>query len=36
MPEPRPDKVKIKAALKAGEDVPGAHLFQNERLEIKE
>jgi hypothetical protein len=35
-PPPRPDKKLIAAALKAGEDVPGARLVQSERLEIKE
>jgi len=35
-PAPRPDKVKIRDALKAGEDVPGCRLLQSERLEIKE
>ena len=35
-PAPRPDKQAIARALKAGTDVPGAHLLQNERLEIKQ
>lgn len=35
-PPPRPDKAKIKDALRAGDDVPGARLVQGERLEIKE
>jgi hypothetical protein len=35
-PAPRPDKAAIGRALKAGTVVPGCHLFQNERLEIKE
>jgi hypothetical protein len=35
-PEPRPDKIRIRDALKAGEPVPGAHLLQTERLEIRE
>lgn len=35
-PAPRPDKKAIAAALKAGEDVPGARLVQSDRLEIKE
>lgn len=35
-PAPRPDKAAIKDAIKAGEDVPGAHLVQSSRLEIKE
>lgn len=35
-PPPRPDKKAIGAALKAGEDVPGARLVQSDRLEIKE
>jgi hypothetical protein len=30
-----PDKKAIAAALKAGEDVPGAHLERGQRLEIK-
>lgn len=37
-PEPPPkraDKAAIKAALKAGEDVPGARLERGQRLEIK-
>ena len=33
---PRPDKAGIKKAIEDGQKVPGAHLFQNERLEIKE
>ena len=35
-PAPRPDKKAIGAALKAGEDVPGARLIQSDRLEIRE
>jgi hypothetical protein len=35
-PPPRPDKTAIKAAIKAGEDVPGAHLSESDRLEIRE
>lgn len=34
-PTPRPDKAAIARALKAGEAIPGAHLTQSERLEIK-
>ncbi len=34
-PEPRPDKKAIADALKAGAEVPGAHIEQAERLEIK-
>lgn len=34
-PPPKPDKTAIKEAIKAGRDVPGAHLEQGERLEIK-
>jgi len=34
-PEPRPDKKAIAAAIKAGTTVPGAHLEQSVRLEIK-
>lgn len=34
-PAPRPDKTAIARALKAGADVPGCRLFQNERLEVK-
>lgn len=37
-PEPPPpavDKTAIKAALKAGEDVPGARLVRGQRLEVK-
>ena len=36
-PEPPPpsiDKDSIKAAIKAGEEVPGAHVEQNERIHI--
>jgi hypothetical protein len=35
-PAPRPDKAKIKDALKAGADVPGARLIQSDRLEVRE
>ena len=35
-PPPRPDKAKIRDALKAGEDVPGARLVQSDRVEIRE
>lgn len=37
-PEPPPpvvDKVAIKAALSSGQDVPGAHLVQRKRLEVR-
>ena len=34
-PAPRPDRDKIKRDIKAGIDVPGAHLLQTERLEIR-
>jgi len=34
-PAPYPDKAAIKAAIKAGEDVPGVHLEHGMRLEIK-
>lgn len=34
-PPPAPDKTAIKEALKAGREVPGAHLAQGQRLEIK-
>lgn len=34
-PPPAPDKAAIKAALKAGQDVPGAKLTQGHRLEVK-
>ena len=34
-PPPRPDKESIKRALKDGKDVPGAHLLQAERLEVR-
>jgi hypothetical protein len=34
-PPPRPDKKAIAAAFKAGEEVPGCHVEQRERLEIK-
>ena len=34
-PEPKPDKKAIAAAIKAGTAVPGAHLEQSVRLEIK-
>jgi len=35
-PPPKPDKAKIKDALKAGVDVPGAGLTSSDRLEVKE
>jgi hypothetical protein len=35
-PAARPDKAAISRALKAGEDVPGAHLTYSDRLEIKQ
>ena len=34
-PPPAPDKTAIKEAIKAGKEVPGAHLAQGVRLEIK-
>lgn len=34
-PEPRPDKKAIGDAIKGGAQVPGAHIEQHERLEIK-
>lgn len=34
-PAPRPDKKAIQAALKEGEDVPGVHIEQKQRLVIK-
>lgn len=34
-PPPSPDKNAIKEALKAGKEVPGAHLVQAKRLDIK-
>jgi hypothetical protein len=34
-PPPAPDKKAIADALKAGEEVPGAHLERGKRLEIK-
>lgn len=34
-PPPRPDKSAIARAFKAGEEVPGCHLEQRQRLEIK-
>ena len=34
-PPPSPDKTAIKEAIKAGKEVPGAHLAQGVRLEIK-
>lgn len=34
-PAPRPDRTKIRDALKAGEDVPGCRLVQGERLEVR-
>ena len=33
-PAPEPDKTKIAEALKAGTDIPGARLVQDERLKI--
>lgn len=35
-PPPRPDKLAIARALKAGSEVPGARLAQSERLEVRE
>lgn len=35
-PAPRPDKAKIRDAIKAGEDVPGARLVQSDRVDIRE
>ena len=34
-PPPRLDKEAVKRAIRDGKDVPGAHLFQSERLEIR-
>lgn len=34
-PPPRPDKKAIAAAFKAGEEVPGCHIEQRQRLEIE-
>lgn len=34
-PPPSPDKTAIKEAIKAGREVPGAHMAQGVRLEIK-
>jgi hypothetical protein len=34
-PPPRPDKKAIAAAFKAGEEVPGCHVEQRQRLEIE-
>lgn len=34
-PPPTPDKKAIAAALKSGEDVPGAHLERGKRLDIR-
>jgi hypothetical protein len=34
-PKPSPDKAAIAKAIKAGEEVPGAHAEQRERLEIE-
>lgn len=34
LPEPRIDKAAIKAAIKSGQDVPGAQLVQHTRLEV--
>jgi len=35
IPPPAPDKTAIKEAIQAGREVPGAHLEQTDRLEIK-
>ena len=35
-PAPRPDKAKIRDAIKAGEDVPGCRLVQSDRVDIRE
>jgi Siphovirus Gp157 len=35
-PVPKLDKVALKRAIQAGTDVPGVHLLQSERLEIRE
>lgn len=34
-PPPAPDKAAIKAAILAGQEVPGAHLDRGQRIEIK-
>ena len=34
-PEPKPDKTAIKAAIKAGWDVPGADLVERQNIQIK-
>lgn len=34
-PAPRPDKKAIAAAIKCGQEVPGAHLETSQRLEIR-
>lgn len=34
-PPPKPDKVALKAALKAGVEIPGVYLQGGERLEVK-
>jgi Siphovirus Gp157 len=34
-PPPVPDKAAIKEAIQAGREVPGAHLEQTERLEVR-
>ena len=34
-PAPVPDKAAIKAAIEAGQTVPGAHLAQGERVDIR-
>lgn len=34
-PPPKPDKTKIKEAIKAGEQVPGAELVERKNLQIK-
>jgi hypothetical protein len=34
-PAPRPDKVSIASEIKAGRDVPGAHVEQRRSLQVK-
>lgn len=34
-PPPEPDKVRIKSALAAGQDVPGCRLVQRKRIDIR-